>query len=178
MGYSLTSKKLDLVDAAADSRSIRSGPRLARLPGVAQIRVTGGDVPEFLVAVDRARLPARGLTLQDVQDALAKANSIASVGQFDHSYQRYEVLVSGLLHNAGRYPQRHRRHQEPAFRSRSPMWPTSARRSSSRTILATGDGKPARHPQCRQAAGRQHASRSPTRCMQRWPICKTRCRRA
>ncbi len=75
-------------------------PRLARLPGVAQIRVTGGDVPEFLVAVRPAALSARGLTMQDVENALAQANNIATVGHFPYAYHRYEVLVSGLLRNA------------------------------------------------------------------------------
>ncbi len=100
MGYSLTSPTSDLT-ALRRVALYTLRPRLARLPGVAQVRVTGGDVPEFLVSLRPAALAARGLTLSDVQDALAKANGIASVGNFDRSGQRYEVLVSGLLRGAG-----------------------------------------------------------------------------
>ncbi|MGI4792449.1 MAG: efflux RND transporter permease subunit [Janthinobacterium lividum] len=98
MGYSLTSDHLNLTDLRRLALyTLR--PRLAKLPGVAQVRVTGGDTPEYLVAVRPEALAARGLTLQDVQDAIAKANNVSSVGNFDTSYQRYEILVSGLLHS-------------------------------------------------------------------------------
>ncbi len=99
MGYSLSSKHYDLA-ALRHTAIYTLRPRLARLAGVAQVRVTGGDVPEFLVSVRPDALAARGLSLQDVQDALSKANGVASVGTFDSAYQRYEVVVSGLLHSA------------------------------------------------------------------------------
>ena len=99
MGYNLTSSRYSLTELRHTALyTLR--PRLARLPGVAQVRVTGGDVPEFLVSVRPEALAERGLTLQDVQDALAKANGISSVGHFEHSYQHYEILVSGLLRDA------------------------------------------------------------------------------
>ncbi len=117
-------------------------PRLARLPGVAQIRVTGGDVPEFLVAVRPAALAARGLSLQDVQDAIAKANSIASVGQFEQSYQRYEIFVSGLLRD-----ERDLLNVTVATKSQTPVLlsdiATVTRTTRLPDILATGNGKPA-----------------------------------
>ena len=116
-------------------------PRLARLAGVAQIRVTGGDTPEFVVAVRPEELTARGLTLADVTDALAKANGVTSVGQFDRSYQRYEVLVSGLL----RGPEDIRQ-VAVATRNRTPILIGDLAEIRSgvahRTVLATGDGRP------------------------------------
>lgn len=97
MGYSLTSDTYDL--ATLRRLAIYSlRPSLARLPGVAQVRITGGDIPEYLVSVNPAALASRGLSLQDVQDALAKANGVSSVGNFDSSYQKYEIVVTGLLH--------------------------------------------------------------------------------
>jgi len=96
IGYSLTSGRYSLAELRRTAQyTLR--PRLARLPGVAQVRITGGDVPEYLVAVRPQALAERGVTLQDVQDALAKANGVASVGHFDYSYQRHEILVTGLL---------------------------------------------------------------------------------
>ena len=140
MGYSLTSDKLDLVDLRQTAiYTIR--PRLARLPGVAQIRVTGGDTPEYLVAIRPGVLTPRGLTLQDVQDALARANNVSSVGQFSRAYQRYEVLVSGLLQTPDDI-----RNVVVATKSGVPIYISDLAdvRSSiqQRTVIATGDGSP------------------------------------
>lgn len=145
MGYSLTAKAGDgteSIDGAALRRlalyTIR--PRLVRLPGVAQIRVTGGDVPEFLVSVRPEELAARGLTIQDVADALAKTNGIAAVGQTDRSYQRYQILVSGVLRSADDI-----RHVVIAAKNRVPILisdvATVGDSLQPRTILATGDGR-------------------------------------
>ena len=140
MGYSLTSPDLDLA-ALRQLALYTIRPRLARLPGVAQIRVTGGDMPEFLVAVRPAELASRGLSLQDVVDALAKANGISSVGQTDQSYQRYEILISGLLRNADDML-----HVVITTRNRVPILLSDVAdvRNSvqKRTILTTGNGKP------------------------------------
>ena len=73
-------------------------PRLLRVTGVQQISVLGGDTPDYLVQVDPLKMLARGVTLQNIQDALSKTNAISSVGSYDRSYLRYDVLVSGLLH--------------------------------------------------------------------------------
>ncbi|MCW3096739.1 MAG: Cation/multidrug efflux pump, partial [Chthonomonadaceae bacterium] len=140
MGYSLTSNKVDLV-ALRQTALYTLRPRLVRLPGVAQIRVTGGNIPEFQVSVRPLELQARGLTMQDVVDALAKSNSIVSVSQFDRSYQRYEVLVSGLLQNPDDI-----RRVVIATKNRAPILVSDVadvRASVQKpTILATGDGKP------------------------------------
>ena len=141
MGYSLTSKTLDLVELRRIATyTIR--PRLARLPGVAQIRITGGDTPEFLVAVEPRALAAHGLTLQDVQDAIAKANGVSSVGQLDHAYQRYEILVSGLLRNEDDV-----RSVTVAAKNGVPIAVSDiavvSKSIQPRTILATGNGSPA-----------------------------------
>ena len=98
LGYSLTSDTKSIADLRKMALyTLR--PRLARLPGVAQVRVTGGEDPEFVVKVRAEALSSRGLSMQDVIDAVSKSNSVNSVGVFDKSYQRYEVLVSGLLHS-------------------------------------------------------------------------------
>jgi CzcA family heavy metal efflux pump len=140
MGYSLTSPDLNL-SALRQLAMYTIRPRLARLPGVAQIRITGGDIPEFLVAVRPAELASRGLALQDVVDALAKANGISSVGQTDQAYQRYEILISGLLQNTEDL-----RHVVIATRNRVPIRVSdvaTVRPSIQKpTILTTGNGKP------------------------------------
>ena len=144
MGYSLTSD--GKTGKALDGAALRQlalttlRPRLARLPGVAQIRVTGGDTAEYLVAVRSTELSARGLALQDVIDALAKTNGIASIGQTDRSYQRYQILVSGILRD-----QSDIRNVVVSVKNRVPVLLSDVadvRPSiAPRTILATGDGK-------------------------------------
>ncbi len=141
MGYSLSSKTHSLGELRRMAiYTLR--PRLARLPGVAQIRITGGDVPEFLVSVRPAALAARGLTLQDVQDAIARANNIASVGQFDQSYQRTEIFVSGLLRDENDL-----RRVTVAAKGGVPVSLSDvaqvSRSVQQRQILATGNGAPA-----------------------------------
>jgi CzcA family heavy metal efflux pump len=141
MGYSLSSNQHNLAELRRIAiYTLR--PRLARLPGVAQIRVTGGDVPEFVVSVRPAALAARGLSLGDVQDAVAKANNIASVGQFDRSYERYEIFVSGLLRDENDL-----RSVTVAAKNGVPVLlsdvATVSRGVQQRQILATGNGHPA-----------------------------------
>ena len=60
----------------------------------------GGDSPDYLVTLDPQALLARGVTVGDVETALAKTNEINSVGHYDRSFLRYEILVSGLFHSA------------------------------------------------------------------------------
>ena len=140
MGYSLSSTHLSLVELRRLAiYTIR--PRLARLPGVAQIRVTGGDTPEFLLSVRPAALSAHGLTLQDVQNAVAKANNISSVGQFDYSYQKYEIFVTGLLRDENDL-----RNVTIATKGNVPILVSDiadvTRTISQPTILASGNGRP------------------------------------
>src|SRR3954452_13305648 len=72
-GYSLTSETRDpasLRDLAGNV--IR--PRLARLSGVAAVDVAGGQVREYHVSVDEARLVAHSVSLQQVSDAVKNSN--------------------------------------------------------------------------------------------------------
>ena len=93
-GYSLTSDSRDpasLRDLAA--YTIR--PRLARLPGVAGVAVAGGQVREYHVTIDPERLGARGLSVQQVTDAVRNSNIIASPGLIEENHQLELTLVSG-----------------------------------------------------------------------------------
>ena len=93
-GYSLTSDKRDpalLRDIAVNTLR----PRLARLPGVANVAVAGGRVREYHVRVDPASLNARGVSLQQVTDAVRNSNVVASPGQIEENHRLELVLVSG-----------------------------------------------------------------------------------
>ncbi|MFN2598948.1 MAG: efflux RND transporter permease subunit [Pyrinomonadaceae bacterium] len=70
-------------------------PRLARLPGVAQVRVEGGDVREIEIVVAPERLAANHLTINQIEDAVAQTSAVSSVGRVSRDYQQYNVLATG-----------------------------------------------------------------------------------
>ena len=93
-GYSITSDERDpafLRELA--SYTIR--PRLARLAGVAEVAVAGGQTREYHVTVDPARLNSHGVSLQQVVDAVRNANVIESPGLIEENHQLELTLVSG-----------------------------------------------------------------------------------
>jgi CzcA family heavy metal efflux pump len=93
-GYSLTSDGRD----PASLRELATyvvRPRLTRLAGVAAVAVAGGEVREFHVTVDPMRLAARGVSLEQVVDAVNKANIVASPGLIEENHQLELALVSG-----------------------------------------------------------------------------------
>ncbi|MEO6724232.1 MAG: efflux RND transporter permease subunit, partial [Blastocatellia bacterium] len=94
VGYSLTSDARDPA-SLRDLAVYTIKPRLARLAGVAEVNVAGGNVREFHVTVDPERLNARGVSLQQVTDAVRNANIIASPGLIEENHKLELTLVSG-----------------------------------------------------------------------------------
>ncbi|HEX3581319.1 MAG TPA: efflux RND transporter permease subunit [Thermoanaerobaculia bacterium] len=94
VGYSLTSPKRD-PGALRNLADVVLRPPLARIPGVATVSVIGGQLREYHVLVDRARLEARGLSLQQVGDAIKSSNVIVSPGLINENHQLELALVSG-----------------------------------------------------------------------------------
>src|SRR5918994_2983932 len=68
--------------------------RLLAVPGVSQVIATGGDQKQYEVVLDPARLAARRVTLQDVEQALTAANRNATAGFQVAEGQEY--LIRGL----------------------------------------------------------------------------------
>ncbi|MEZ5425774.1 MAG: efflux RND transporter permease subunit [Pyrinomonadaceae bacterium] len=93
-GYSLTSNKSDLAKLR-EIASYNVKPRLARLPGVADVAVAGGDVREFHVLVDEEKLNSHGVSLQQVSDAVKNSNFLASPGLIEENHRLELALVSG-----------------------------------------------------------------------------------
>jgi CzcA family heavy metal efflux pump len=94
IGYSITSAKRDPGELR-QLAEVTLRPPLARISGVASIRVAGGQLREYHVAIDRARLEARGLSLPQVSDAIRNANVIVSPGLINENHQLELALVSG-----------------------------------------------------------------------------------
>jgi CzcA family heavy metal efflux pump len=93
-GYSLTSETRD-PSSLRDIANLVVRPRLARLPGVAAVNVAGGQVREYQATIDPQRLAARGVSIQQVVDAVKNSNIIASPGLIEENHQLELTLVSG-----------------------------------------------------------------------------------
>jgi CzcA family heavy metal efflux pump len=77
--------------------SLELKPRLSRIPDVFLVSVQGGAQREILVEADPVRLAARGLSLDDVSNALKSANTAGAVGLLERDYRQYQILVSNQL---------------------------------------------------------------------------------
>src|SRR5687767_7648739 len=71
--------------------------RLLAVPGVSQVIATGGEQKQYEVVLDPARLVARQVTLQDVEQALTAANRNATAGFQVAQGQEYLVRGVGRL---------------------------------------------------------------------------------
>jgi CzcA family heavy metal efflux pump len=93
-GYSLTSDKSDLA-SLRDLATYTVKPRLARLPGIANVGVAGGEVREYHVTLDPERLAAHNVSVQQVVDALKNSNILASPGLIEENHQLELALING-----------------------------------------------------------------------------------
>jgi CzcA family heavy metal efflux pump len=99
IGISLTSSNRDLMDLW-DTANYKIKPLFLQIPGVANVDILGGNVPEYHVVVDPLKLQAAHLGLQDVSDALTKNNLVASAGMIVENYHLYLTTVDGRVHSA------------------------------------------------------------------------------
>lgn len=90
------SSNIDLTTRAdLIERSIKQ--RLERLPGVARVEVEGVANQEVLVALDKDRLTANGVALNELVQQLQAANFSVSAGQITEAGQRLRVQPKGEL---------------------------------------------------------------------------------
>ncbi len=68
--------------------------RLSVLPGAAEVRVFGAREPSMRINVDRDRLAAYGLTVQDVESALRSQNVEIPAGRIESSAREFSVVSS------------------------------------------------------------------------------------
>lgn len=92
VGLSSDSLSAMRLRSLADSRI---APRLAAIKGVAQVSVIGGDVKEYQILLDPARMRAFGVTLAEVTEALEGLNDNAPGGAI-YDYGN-EYLIRGIL---------------------------------------------------------------------------------
>ncbi len=100
MGYSLTSDKIPQT-TLWELANYELKPRLNRQTGVSSVVVQGGQVPEFQVQPDPAKLVQAGITIPNILDAIARSNMIDSPGLIEANHQLILSLVSGQTRTPG-----------------------------------------------------------------------------
>jgi CzcA family heavy metal efflux pump len=75
-------------------------PRINRVNGVAAVIVQGGQVPEFHIVPDPAKLQLAGVTVLDLQNAVQTSNIIDSPGLYEADHQLILGLVGAQAHSA------------------------------------------------------------------------------
>ncbi|HBD32488.1 MAG TPA: CusA/CzcA family heavy metal efflux RND transporter, partial [Cupriavidus sp.] len=70
-------------------------PALRTVPGVADVNSLGGEVRSYEVIPDPARLRARGVTLQQLRDALDTNNRNDGAGRLEQGDEHWVVRVEG-----------------------------------------------------------------------------------
>src|SRR5688572_20120600 len=66
-------------------------PRLLGVSGVSQVMIIGGDLKEFQVLVDPAKLSNYGVTLKQVAESVAAANANSSGGFLERPNEEYLI---------------------------------------------------------------------------------------
>ena len=77
--------------------------QISQLPGVAQVLIYGSQKFAVRVQVDPVAAAARGISLDDVRNVVAKANSSSPVGTLSGPKQNVTLLASGALERAAEY---------------------------------------------------------------------------
>jgi CzcA family heavy metal efflux pump len=100
LGYSLTTtnksvSQSDLWELATYTLK----PPLNRVDGVATVTIQGGQVPEYHVIPNLARLQASGVTVLDLANAIGAANTIDSPGLYPENHQLVLALVGSQAHD-------------------------------------------------------------------------------
>jgi CzcA family heavy metal efflux pump len=100
LGYSLTSERIPQT-TLWELANYTLKPRLNRATGVSSVVVQGGQVPEFQVQPDPARLIETGVTIPNILDAITRSNMIDSPGLIETNHQLVLTLMSGQARNIG-----------------------------------------------------------------------------
>ncbi|HWL28386.1 MAG TPA: efflux RND transporter permease subunit, partial [Burkholderiaceae bacterium] len=68
--------------------------RLSVLPGAAEVRVFGERLPSMRIYIERAKLAAYGLIVQDVEAALLQQNVLIPAGRIESTQREFSVVSS------------------------------------------------------------------------------------
>jgi len=98
LGYSLTSETVSQT-RLWELANYTIKPRLNRVTGVSMVVVQGGQVPEFQIEPDPAKMLEAQVTVPGILDSVAKSNMIDSPGMIENNHELTLALVSGQTRN-------------------------------------------------------------------------------
>jgi CzcA family heavy metal efflux pump len=98
VGYSLTSNSVSQT-RLWELATYDLKPPINRLPGVSSVVVQGGEVPEYHVVPNTAKLLAAQLTISDLVNAIQQSNLVESPGLYAQNHQLVLGLVGDQAHN-------------------------------------------------------------------------------
>jgi CzcA family heavy metal efflux pump len=100
LGYSLTTTNSSVTQSDLWKLATYTlKPPLNRVNGVATVTIQGGQVPEYHVVPNMARLQASGVTILDLANAIGVANTIDSPGLYPQNHQLVLALVGSQAHD-------------------------------------------------------------------------------
>jgi CzcA family heavy metal efflux pump len=104
LGYSLTSKTLSQTQLW-EIATYQMKPPINRLPGVSTVVVQGGQVPEYHVIPNMARLQESSVTISDIVNSIELTNLIQSPGLYESNHQLILGLIGAQAHSAAQLSQ-------------------------------------------------------------------------
>src|SRR5260221_805945 len=93
------------LSAVHEYGDITIGQTLSQIPGVAQVSIYGAQKFAIRVQADPQAAAARGLSLEDIRAAVARANSSTPVGTLNGPKQDVALQASGQMDKAADYHQ-------------------------------------------------------------------------
>ena len=94
VGYSLTSDSIPQTELW-ELATYTIKPRLNRVGSVSMVVLQGGQVPEFLVEPDPAKMLQAQVTIPGILDSIAQSNMIDSPGLLENNHELSLALVTG-----------------------------------------------------------------------------------
>ncbi|HTW48997.1 MAG TPA: efflux RND transporter permease subunit [Acidobacteriaceae bacterium] len=98
VGYSLTSNTVSQT-RLWELANYDLKPPINRLPGVSNVVVQGGQVPEYHIIPNTAKLLAASVTISGLVDAIQQTNLVQSPGLYTDHHQLVLGLVGDQAHN-------------------------------------------------------------------------------
>ena len=100
LGLTSTSLPLTVVEDLADTRLVQ---KIAQLPGVGLVTLSGGQKPAVRIQVNPTRLAANGLNMEDVRSAVGTANVNQAKGSLDGPTQAFTIAANDQILQAAQY---------------------------------------------------------------------------
>jgi len=100
LGLTSSSLPLTVVEDLADTRLVQ---KIAQLPGVGLVTLSGGQKPAVRIQVNPARLAANGLTMDDVRLAVGAANVNQAKGSLDGPQQAFTIAANDQILKSEQY---------------------------------------------------------------------------